>query len=151
MGEKAVNISTGEVYGLLLPRKTHFPRGKEYNVMFKDGWKQLASMKLAGRDYRVLLELLSRLDYENWISVAQETIAEELNLKRPDVTNSIQKLIKHKIIERQKDPADRRRWMYRLNADLGWKGDASQWAKHQSNRNSSNVISMPGVINPETR
>ena len=151
MREKAVNTRTGEVYGLLLPRKTHFPRGTEYNVMFKDGWNYLSSVNLAGRDTKVLFKLLSRLDYQNWISVAQETLAEELNISQGDINRSIKKLIEHKIIERQKDPADKRRWMYRLNADLGWRGDASQWAKHQAERTPGKVISMPGVVNPESR
>jgi len=111
-------------------------------TMFRDGWEYLSEIDdLAGRDYRVLHRLLSKLDYENWISVAQETIAEELNLKQPDVNKSITRLTKHRIIQREKDPIDKRRWRYRLNANLGWKGDAIQWRKHQEDN--SKIIRLP--------
>lgn len=133
---KLVNPHTGEVLeGLAVPRQKRYPQGKEFMTMFRDGWEYLSEIDdLAGRDYRVLHRLLSKLDYENWISVSQETIAEELNLRQPDVNKSIGRLTGHRIIEREKDPIDKRRWRYRLNANLGWKGDARQWRQHQEAR-----------------
>jgi predicted transcriptional regulator len=115
--------------------------------MFRDGWKYLASLdNLAGRDARVLFALLERLDYENWVAVSQETLAEELGLRQPHVAAAIKKLTQYQILEREKDPADKRRWMYRFNASLGWKGDASQWARYMKGRTGTNVTPLPGIL-----
>ena len=130
-----VHLETGEVYdGLAVPKKKRYPRKTEFMTMFREGWKYLGQLNLTGEDWKVLTELLQYLDYKNFISIAQETIGENTGLKRQNVTRAIKKLIHHKVIERERDPADKRRWMYRFNADLGWKGDAKQWQWHQQNK-----------------
>ena len=151
-----VDPKTGQVYdAFAIHRQKRYARGTEFNIMFRDGWKVLADIDdLAGRDYRVFHKLMERLEFDNWVTISQETIAEELKLKRPHVTASIGKLVKHDIIERQVDPADKRRMRYRLNADLGWKGDAKQWAIHQQERFNAqfnqNVVPFPrNFDNPE--
>ena len=130
-----VNLKTGEIFsGLAVPRKKRYPKETEFMTMFRYGWKYLAKLSLKPTETSVLCELLSRLDYENWIAVCQETIAEELKLKQPNVARAMKALVDYGIIEKERDPEDKRRWMYRLNADLGWKGDAKQWQEHQQNR-----------------
>lgn len=130
-----VNLETGEVYnGLAIPKKKRYPREAEFMTMFKEGWEYIAKLKLKPTETSVLCQLMTHLDYENWIPVCQETIAEELNLKKQHVSRAIKALVKYEILEREHDPRDKRRWAYRLNADLGWKGDALQWQIHQKQR-----------------
>ena len=98
---------------------------------------------------KVLFKLLARLDYENWLSISQETLAEEIGMKQPNVARAIRDLVQTEILEVSKDDTDKRRNSYRLNANLGWRGDARQWARHQQTRTGSNVISMPGLFAPK--
>ena len=143
--ETWVNPATGEVAdGFFTIRGAKYPKGVEFMTMFRDGWKYLATLSLAPNTSKVLFELLARLDYENFLSISQETLAEEIGMKRPHVTTAIGDLIQAEILEVSKDATDKRRNSYRLNANLGWKGDANQWAQHQQQRSGSNVIPMPG-------
>ena len=151
MADDYVNTRTGEVVTVAaFSRKHRYPKDVEFMTMFRDGWKYLSTLDLAGRDTRVLFKLLEMLDYENYISISQETIAQELENDIANINRSIQKLEKLGVIERQKDKTDKRRWSYRLNAELGWKGDASQWAAHMHRRahqQGSNVIPLrAGVV-----
>lgn len=78
--------------------------------------------ELAGRPLRVLLYLLSRLDFENYIQVPQATIAEALELHKSDVTRAIQTLEAKGILLR--GPKVGRSYAWRLNPTYGWKGKA---------------------------
>ena len=44
---------------------------------------------LKGEAYKVLLLLLSRLDFENWIQLSQTEIAEKLDMKKPNVSRAV--------------------------------------------------------------
>lgn len=75
---------------------------------------------LKGETYRVLLFLLSRLDFENWIQVPQVEIAEKLQMHKQDV-NKAMKLLESKGII-LKGPKAGRSYAFRLNPHYGWKG-----------------------------
>lgn len=154
--------STGEVYevfvypkGELIDRKARAtkevvsrsrnPYRDTYVRMFKQAWIYLRDSNLSGVENKIFYDLMARLDYQNWIAISQETIAEDTGLQKQHVSRAMKKLLDCKIIERQRDPHDRRRWRYRLNADLGWMGDGDDWVRHQRNRAKDKVIPMPGV------
>ncbi len=75
---------------------------------------------LKGETYRVLLLLLSRLDFENWIQVTQNEISEKLEMKKPNVSRAISVLEEKGIILR--GPKVGRSYAFRLNPYYGWKG-----------------------------
>jgi DNA-binding transcriptional ArsR family regulator len=75
---------------------------------------------LKGETYRVLLLLLSRLDFENWIQVTQNEISEKLETKKPNVSRAISVLEEKGIILR--GPKVGRSYAFRLNPYYGWKG-----------------------------
>ena len=58
---------------------------------------------------KVLFKLLARLDYENWLSISQETLAEEIGMKQPNVARAIRDLVQTEILEVSKDDTDKRR------------------------------------------
>jgi hypothetical protein len=148
--ETWVNPETGEVAdGFFTIRGAKYPKGVEFMTMFRDGWEYLSTLSLAPNTSKVLFKLFARLDYENWLSISQETLAEEIRMRQPHVARAIRELVEAEILEVSKDPTDKRRNSYRLNANLGWKGDARQWARHQQTRTGSNVISMPGLFAPK--
>ena len=82
------------------------------------------------------------MDFQNWISISQQTIAEEYNLQQQNVAVALKNLLKHQIIERKKDPTDKRRWMYRLNPSIGWMGDSEQWKKLMEDRANEKIVPL---------
>lgn len=149
---RLTDLETGEVFlGLAVALKKKYPREVQesgFYTMFTIGTDYLSYDKdLTGVDYRVLFRLLSRIDFENWITVSQQTIAEELEIKREHVSRSIKKLLKKRIIEKRKHPSDKRRSMYRFNPTIAWKGDANQWKKLMEERKQDKII--PLVPRPE--
>ncbi len=46
-----------------------------------------------GTDFRVLLAIIGNLGYENKINISQGQLGKDLNIKRPEITKSIGKLI----------------------------------------------------------
>ena len=76
--------------------------------------------ELTGENYRVLLLLLSRLDFENWIQIAQSEIAEKLDMRKQNVSRAISLLESKKILLR--GPKVGRSYAFRLNPYFGWKG-----------------------------
>jgi DNA-binding transcriptional ArsR family regulator len=75
---------------------------------------------LKGEAYKVLLLLLARLDFENWIQITQKEIAEKLKMKLPNVSRAISLLEEKGIILR--GPKIGRSYAFRLNPHYGWKG-----------------------------
>ncbi|MEA5512380.1 hypothetical protein VB715_21650 [Crocosphaera sp. UHCC 0190] len=95
--------------------------------LFINGWQYLMSAnQFKGIDYKVFMALLIHLNFEEWTPVTQQTIADEIKKHQPNVGQSIKKLLKYKVIERKQDPSDKKRWMYRLNVDLGF-GDEDNY------------------------
>ena len=90
--------------------------------MAQNGAEILAQSDLGANDFKVLMKLLSVLDYENLIQVSQADIARELDMHRQHVQRSIKRLIQLGIIlEGVKIGISR---SYRLNPSFGWKGSA---------------------------
>lgn len=136
---RLTDLETGEVFtGLAVAQKKKYPREIQqdgFYTMFSFGSSRLAEVEgLTGTDYRVLHNLLSHLEFENWINVTQTVISEELKIKKSNISNSIKNLVDKGIIEKHRDSNDRRKIKYRLNPEYGWRGDADQWKKEMYNR-----------------
>ena len=97
------------------------PYSKGWVMNSQEALELLATDKdLKGETYRVLLLLLSRLDFENWIQVTQTEISEKLEMKKPNVSKAISILEGKGIILR--GPKIGRTYAFRLNPYYGWKG-----------------------------
>ena len=70
--------------------------------------------------FRVLIFLMARLDFENWIQVTQKEIAEKLNMHKQNISRAISLLESKEIILR--GPKVGRSYAFRLNPYFGWKG-----------------------------
>ena len=127
MNKRLIQIDhdTGEVVdgfvAYVVPkRKNGFQQG--WLAMAQNGAEILAQSDLGANDFKVLMKLLSVLDYENLIQVSQADIARELDMHRQHVQRSIKRLIQLGIIlEGVKIGISR---SYRLNPSFGWKGSA---------------------------
>ena len=120
-----IDSETGEIIdgfvAYVVPkRKNGFGQG--WLAMAQNGAEILAQSNLSGNDFKVLMKLLSVLDYENLIQVSQADVARELNMHRQHVQRSIKRLIDLGIVlEGVRIGISR---SYRLNPNFGWKGSA---------------------------
>ena len=120
-----IDSETGEIIdgfvAYVVPkRKNGFGQG--WLAMAQNGAEILAQSNLSGNDFKVLMKLLSVLDYENLIQVSQADVAGELNMHRQHVQRSIKRLIDLGIVlEGVRIGISR---SYRLNPNFGWKGSA---------------------------
>ena len=120
-----IDSETGEIIdgfvAYVVPkRKNGFGQG--WLAMAQNGAEILAQSNLSGNDFKVLMKLLSVLDYENLIQVSQADVARELNMHRQHVQRSIKRLIDFGIVlEGVRIGISR---SYRLNPNFGWKGSA---------------------------
>ncbi|MFC4075261.1 helix-turn-helix domain-containing protein [Salinithrix halophila] len=118
---------TGEI-----PAYIAFPLTKKYLkgdffLAMQEGFIQISKMRLTGEQLKVLLFLMGKLDFENWIPVNQKEIAEELSLKRPNVSRALKRLEENGIIV--KGEKNGRSWTYRLETSYGYKGKGKNLAK----------------------
>jgi HTH domain. len=77
--------------------------------------------------FRVLMNLLRKLDYQNHIAVSQAEIAREMNMHRQHVHRAIKRLITlGALVE---GPKWGQNCTYSLNPAFGWKGKGSSHQK----------------------
>jgi DNA-binding MarR family transcriptional regulator len=118
-----VDADTGE---LLPPGRMVYlvdrPKLREGWVMtFQTGLLKLATDKtMTQQQLRVLLYLMGRLDFENFIHVPQVDIARELEMQAPNVSAAVTALVRKGILVR--GPKVGRVTTLRLADTLGWKG-----------------------------
>ena len=99
-------------------------------MAFQEAFEALSKDRdLTGEANRVLLFLFSRLDFDNFIQVAQSEISQELGLRKQNVSRSISLLVDKQIILR--GPKIGRSSSFRLNPHFGWKGKVSSLRKAQ--------------------
>ena len=129
-----VDTSTGEILeGVpVIVGRSKRPTlyGNRWLQMAQDPLLALATdRELWGRPRAVLDYLLGILDFENFVEVHHQTIADTLSLHRPDVTKAISLLVKKGILI--KGPSVGRSSSYRLNPAYGWKGDNKKAHEYQ--------------------
>lgn len=121
-----VDMSTGEV---LEDGFVAYVVPKRRNGFGIGGWFSMATqaakaLKQVTRveDFRVLMALLERLDFENLITANQADIARELEMDRSQVNRAIKRLVEMgALLEGPRVGISR---SYRLSPNFGWKGSA---------------------------
>lgn len=121
-----VNKKTGEIMGdmpFLRRRKANLYG--EYLMARQEGFLRLSREKdLTGDDRRVLDVYFGNLDFENYIQISQQTIADYLEMRKQHVSRSTQKLLKKGILVEGAKVG--RHNTYRLNPFYGWKGKSDK-------------------------
>ncbi|MBV5311388.1 winged helix-turn-helix transcriptional regulator [Chromatium okenii] len=109
-------------------------------MMFQDKLQELAAANvLTVEGWRVLVMVVSKVDFENFIHVKQVQIAEELGMKPPNVNKAFKRLIELGILEKiSQDNFNG----YRLNYEMGWKGKASNLKTHIKKKKRAEAIQM---------
>ena len=66
----------------------------DYTQLFHPTLVQLAIDKeLTGTDLRVFLAVVGHLDYENFLNMSQQALADVIGIKQQDVSKSLKKLV----------------------------------------------------------
>jgi hypothetical protein len=115
-------MKTGEIMEGCLVYVPHRPKIRGgWFMAFQDAFLNLATDRdITGEVYRVFFYLMGKLDFENYIHVAQTEIAEALDLQKSHVSRAVKVLCDKQII--LKGPKTGRTITYRLNPEYGWKG-----------------------------
>ena len=99
---------------------------KPHVRVFSEGLSRLAMDKdLNGTDIRVLLFILSIMEYENLLNTTQKALSEGLGIVQQEVSKSIKKLIEGgylKIVDK-----NGRQNIYQLNPHLAFKSRAKNY------------------------
>ena len=125
---------TGEEYGfpVIVGRKKN-PYSKGWVMNSQEAMVILAKDKeIKGETHRVLWFIGGILDFENWVQLSISEIAEELELKQPNVSRAIKLLEKKEIIIR--GPKVGRCYAFMLNPEFGWKGKVKNLDEYRKER-----------------
>ena len=129
-----VNKYTGEEYGfpVLVGRKKR-PYGNGWLMNSQEALEILAKDKeITGETYRVLFFVCARLDFENWVQISVTEMAQELELRQPNVSRAMKVLEQKGIILR--GPKVGRSYAFMLNPEFGWKGDVANLNEYRKKR-----------------
>jgi DNA-binding MarR family transcriptional regulator len=119
------DVHTGEILDnndyqiIAIPRRIKIKEG--WFMAFQEAFEALATDKdLNGQTMKVLMFLMARLSFENYIGLEQKEIAEKLCIHKSDISHAIKALVGKGILE--KGPKLGRSSTYKLNPYYGWKG-----------------------------
>ena len=115
----AVLGEDNEVQGYISKKRPN-RLGSAYIVTFQAGLRYIAEMDLTGEQSRVLMYLLSKLDYDNYIRISQTEIADDLHMQKPNVSRAMKRLVERDIVIT--GPLAGRSRTYRLNPRIAHRG-----------------------------
>lgn len=121
-----VDMSTGELLegatlAVFYPkRKNGFTTG--WLAMAQEPLMKLAQAGLGAEAMSVLLALLAKLDFENYLVLNQAQLGRELGLKAPNVSRAVARLVEEGVL--LVGPRIQVSRTYTLNPQYGWKGSA---------------------------
>lgn len=116
-----VEPETGEVKAYLpIANKKKGIEGGSWVAVFQCVLEWLAKQSLPQEQYRVLMYLMGKLDFSNYLRVTQTEVAKELNMRQPHVSRAIKALITLDIIAEGPHVGNAK--TYRLNPHMAHKG-----------------------------
>jgi predicted transcriptional regulator len=120
---QTVNRKTGEKkegYFVYIAYPKPKITGNRWVMTFQDSLEIIATDEdMTGQTLKVMLLLMGNLEFENYITIKQVTIAEKLKMYKPDVSKAMKLLVAKGIILKVKDGTTT---AYKLNPHYGWKG-----------------------------
>jgi len=142
---ESIQDTIGEDTSVSVFVKKKIPKQATYTMFYQSVNLELVKV-LKPNSCKVLLYLMSKIQYDNYVGVDQQTIQEDLEYKTPkSVVDAIKELKSYNIVLSMQDVHDRRRNVYILNPLQSWKGKVAQRINHISKLNSqtSTQLSLP--------
>lgn len=122
---KLVDPATGKEEGeipVLVHQKAHLR--DDWMFAHKKGYLRLAKEGLRGTDFEVLMVYFALLNFDNYVQLSQQDIADYLEIPKQNVYRSTKRLIEKKILlEGEKVGRNK---TYILNSFFGWKGSIGE-------------------------
>ena len=113
-------------------------KGNRWYMTFQDSLALIAEdREITGQTLRVWMILMSKLEFENYITIKQKEIATRLEMHQPDVSKAINLLVKKEIILKIKDGTTTG---YKLNPTYGWKGKVENLDKEKARLEKEKII-----------
>lgn len=130
-----VDLETGEIVDGTMVVVGRRVRWKEcYLMTFQDKLEELSlDSDFTGTNLRVMMNLMSRLGWENWLHINQTDIARRMGVNRVEVSKTVNLLIRKGVIIR--GPKIGRCYSYKLNSSYGFKGklhDLEEYRRRES-------------------
>lgn len=102
--------------------KRKIPKQSDYTMLYQEVTLELVKI-LKPNACKILLYLTSKLQYDNYIGVNQETIMEDLGYgSKKTIVQGIKELVELNVVITLPDLADKRRNVYYINPYQSWKG-----------------------------
>ena len=119
-----IDSLSGEMFDLVaVPRHSHHIGGAFVMLTQAAVLDVAKRTDLTDGDRTVLLALLGRLNWENWLMIDVQELATEIGRTRQKTSPAISRLVDAGVLHR--GPKAGRSWTYRLDPELGWKGHPS--------------------------
>lgn len=118
----AVDADTGEIRDgipMLVARRARNGFKGGFFAVANTASELLAKSDLTGVDFRVLWICLSRMSWQNEITIVQKDLAREIGISPTQFSGSLRRLTEMGIIVKHEHGAAK---LYRLNPNFGWKG-----------------------------
>ena len=123
---EGIHNELGENVDVSVYVKRAVPKQSTYVMFYQEVNLELVKL-LKPNACKVLLYLMSKTQYDNYVGVNQETIQEDLDYKSKDsIIQAIKELKKYNIILSLPDLQDRRRNVYYINPYQSWKGKVAK-------------------------
>ena len=118
--EKVKNGEKKKLKGFLLIPLDQVKIKEDYIMVFQESIRNIIkNMELTKEEYKVFFYLLSVTDFENYIWVTQQEIAEELNMKQPNISRALKSLVDMGLLVKEKRGRNN---VYKINPQIAWKG-----------------------------
>jgi predicted transcriptional regulator len=136
-----VNTKTGEVkdgYFVYVAHSKVKLRNVRWMMTFQDSLELIATDEdMTGQSFRVLMILMSNLEFDNYITIKQNLVAEKLKMNKSVVSRSIKLLVDKSIILKVKEGTTTG---YKLNPTYGWKGKIENMEKTKEQIEKDKII-----------
>jgi DNA-binding Lrp family transcriptional regulator len=85
-----------------------------------------ADREITGEALRVLVYVLGRMDFENWLRLPQAEVAHALGMHKQNVSRAIGRLVEKGVIEKSGTTVGGAH-LYRVSHKLAWRGRVVNW------------------------
>ena len=115
-----VDDVTGEQISFVPMRKKKKKLGVGWMAAYQNGIEYISTLPLTGEQLRVFLQMIAKLDFDNYIRVSQAELGNTLGIKQQNIARAIKALLKYDVIV--EGPRAGLHKTYRLNPNIGHKG-----------------------------
>jgi hypothetical protein len=115
----ALTDDNQQVTGFITHKRQNY-LGVNWVAFYQTALEWLATQNLPNQEYRVLMYLMSKLDFENYLRITQVSIADALNIKQSNVSKAIKGLLDRDILITGPQVGTAK--TYRLNPRMAYKG-----------------------------